>query len=677
MRGQLRYHPAMTEQNDILEISIATPLRRSFDYLLPNNVEQQHIKIGQRVQVPFGRRTQIGIVMQSKNHSDFGRDKLKAADCLLDDESWFTPQIIELCQWASVYYQHSLGDILLSCLPASMRKGKTITPPEQKPTEKKEQDRRPTLNGEQQHAVNNINQSNGFNIFLLEGITGSGKTEVYLNCIENIIKQGKQALVLVPEIGLTPQTVERFEKRFDVPISMLHSGMTDKKRSEQWVLARKGVSKIIIGTRSAILTPIPNLGIVIIDEEHDLSFKQQSGFRYCARSMAIMRAKIENIPIVLGTATPVLESLHNALTGRYQHLTLSMRAGVATQPHYHIIDIRHKKLEHGLSPKLLEKIRTHLDNNNQVLMFLNRRGFSPSLVCHDCGWTAECPHCDAKMTYHAHSNDLHCHHCATRRPRYPQCLSCKSRELVNIGMGTEKLEQILSELFSDVPVIRIDRDTTTKKNAMKKLLAQVQHGEKQILVGTQMLAKGHHFKNVTMVGILDADAGMLSADFRALERLGQTLLQVAGRAGREEKQGEVFIQTYCPNNPLLHVLLNEGYHPFAKAILQQRQLTQLPPYSFMVLIRAEGSSLIKPNTFLEDAKKIAAKYLNGNNIKMYGPVPASMVRKAGQFRTQLLLQSPSRKQLQQLLATIMTELDALPSGKKVRWSIDIDPQEIL
>lgn len=630
-----------------------------------------------RINVPFGKQTKVGILLNIKTESDFPIEKLKDIIEVLDDHSLFTDEIFALCLWASEYYHHAFGDILHACLPVLLRKDNRVNAfiADEKSDGLLNDVLLPTLNEEQEKALSIILKTEGFQTHLLEGVTGSGKTEIYLKCIEQALKEGKQALVLVPEIGLTPQTVSRFEKRFDVPIVLLHSKLTSKKRMMAWLQAFHNEAKIIIGTRSAIFTPLPNLGIIIMDEEHDLSFKQQSGFRYSARDLAIMRGKIENVPVVLGTATPSLESLHNAQRGRYTHIKLTKRAGNAIAPDFHIVDIRHKKLAEGLSDPMLSAIKKHTSHGNQVLIFLNRRGYAPTLICHDCGWVAECPHCDAKMTFHNFSNKLCCHHCGTQRTRYPKCLSCKSKELATLGMGTEKLEEVLESHFPDTPVIRIDSDTTRTKNSMQKKLDQIQEGSSQILIGTQMLAKGHHFANVTMVGIIDADFGLLSSDFRALERFGQTVLQVAGRAGREEKKGEVLIQTLCPHNPLLQQLLKEGYNPFANAILQQRRITHLPPFSFMVLIRAESKMLSKTNAFLDDAKKVATQQ-EYKNFKLFGPIPAAMLKKGGQYRAQLLIQSNNRAELQHWLKPFVESIETLKSSRGIRWSIDIDPQEL-
>ena len=426
------------------------------------------------------------------------------------------------------------------------------------------------LNPDQQHAIDHIikQRDEGFHAYVLEGVTGSGKTEVYLQIIEDIIKQGKQALVLVPEIGLTPQLLDRFLQRLDGRIAIMHSGLNDEERLQAWLHTQAGSADVIIGTRSAVFSPLLRAGVIIIDEEHDLSFKQQDGFRYSARDLAVKRARDLNIPIILGSATPSLETLFNALQGRYETLLLPERAGNAKPPTISLLDVRSQKMEHGLSAQLLHKMKEHLERDSQVLLFLNRRGFAPVLMCHECGWHALCPRCDAHMTLHQSSSSLRCHHCGTEQYKPQTCPKCKSEDLLQMGFGTERIEHALTELFPQFQVIRIDRDSTRRKGSMQKLLKEINNGKRQILIGTQMLAKGHHFPNVTLVGMLNADHGLYSSDFRASERMGQLILQVAGRAGREEKEGEVLIQTHHADHPLFKPLLKHDYPGFAKTLIE-------------------------------------------------------------------------------------------------------------
>jgi len=538
-------------------------------------------------------------------------------------------------------------------------------------------DMAPELNNEQRAAIGSVSANmEGFQAYLLDGVTGSGKTEVYLGIIEHALTQGRQALVLVPEISLTPQTVSRFQRRFDVPIAVMHSGLGKSERLDAWLAARNGEAKIVIGTRSALFTPMATLGVIIIDEEHDTSFKQSTGFRYHARDLAVLRARQLNIPIILGSATPSLESLVNVEQARYQKLILSHRTSTSTPPPIRTIDLRGQPIESGLSRSLLENITEHLERDEQVLLFLNRRGYAPTLCCHDCGWIADCPRCDAKLTLHAAKQQLRCHHCTTEQSMPAHCPECGSSELRALGQGTERIESTLSSQFPNVDIIRVDRDTTRRKDAMQTMLDKIHEGKKAILVGTQMLAKGHDFPNVTLVGILDADQGLFGIDFRASESMAQQIIQVAGRAGRADKPGKVLVQTYHPDHPLLQTLLTQGYPAFAQQAIQERREVELPPYSSMVLLRAEASQRTLPMEFLSKAYASAIQ-CGSQQIELLGPLPAPMERRAGRYRAQLLLQSKKRKPLQQLLKKLITELDKMPESRRVRWSIDVDPVDTL
>lgn len=534
---------------------------------------------------------------------------------------------------------------------------------------------KPTLSAEQAVAITSINQqSNCFNCFLLEGITGSGKTEVYLNILTPILAAGKQVLVIVPEIGLTPQTIQRFQARFNVPIYLKHSGLNARQQLDTWLHAKQNSGAIIIGTRSAIFSDFKDLGLIIIDEEHDASFKQQDGFRYHARDFAIKRAHQESIPIVLGSATPSLETLHNALQGKYQHLQLTERAGNAKPPQSSLINLAGLPLKSGLSPQLIELMHKHLDKNNQVILFLNRRGYAPVLMCHECGWLVKCQRCDAFYTYHKSANYLHCHHCTATLPVPYQCNDCGSTQLISTGVGTEQLEETLNILFPNHPTVRIDRDNTRKKDSFNSYLDDINKGKYKILLGTQMLAKGHHFSDVTLVALIDVDGALFSNDYRASERLAQLFTQVAGRAGREEKKGQVVLQTHHPEHCLLQDLVNNGYHEFSRNALQERLLAQLPPSTFQALLRAESNDATQAENFLSLCKQILNNVCEGNpKALILGPIPASMERRAGKYRFQLLLQSEQRSFITQALQQALGSFDALPEGRKVRWSIDVDP----
>ena len=533
-------------------------------------------------------------------------------------------------------------------------------------------DNRLTLNKQQALAFSQLLFQEGFNVWLLEGVTGSGKTEIYLQYIEEVLKKGKQVLVLVPEIGLTPQTVRRFQARFNVEIDVLHSNLNDTQRLNVWERARTGQSAILIGTRSALFTQFSNLGLIILDEEHDGSFKQQDGWRYHARDLGIVLAQKLNIPILLGSATPSLESVNNVQNGKYRHLVLSKRAGNATALRQFVIDLKHQRIQNGLSEPLLQRMQEHLEKGNQVLLFLNRRGFAPVLLCHECGWIDECHHCEKPYTYHQHQRVLRCHHCGAQKTVPIQCGHCGSTHLVTTGLGTEQLEETLKARFPQYNIARIDRDSTARKGKLEGYLEDIQQGKSQILIGTQMLAKGHHFPNVTLVALVNVDNALFSLDFRAEERLAQLYVQVAGRSGRAEKQGEVVLQTHYPDHPLLTTLLEKGYQAFAEETLKLRHNMGLPPFSFQALFKAQcRHSEEAENALSQLASFFYEQKIEG--LQVLGPIPAPFSKKAGQYRWQLLLQHASRKQLQTALSRYSPELI---KSSQVRLILDVDPLDL-
>lgn len=531
-----------------------------------------------------------------------------------------------------------------------------------------------TLHDEQARALQALEQAQGFSPFLLYGVTGSGKTEIYLQAIERTLQEGRQALVLVPEIGLTPQTLARFRARFRVPVHVLHSNLSDRERLDTWLHARAGTARIIIGTRSAVFTPLARAGLIIVDEEHDSSFKQQEGFRYHARDLAVARANREGVPIILGSATPALESLHNATLGRYRLLQLNQRAGKARPPRFELLDIRQQPLEAGLSQPLMQRMREHLDRGTQVLLFLNRRGFSPSLICDQCGTVVDCTRCDAHMTLHRTPPHLHCHHCDRQTPIPRACAQCGSTRLKPLGIGTERAEDALAHHFPDVPVLRVDRDSTARKQSLEKIMAQVHSGEPCILLGTQMLAKGHHFPRVTLVAILDADAGLFSADFRGMEKTAQLILQVAGRAGRADHPGEVVLQTLHADHPMLQTLLRNDYLSFALQELTQRRNAGLPPFAHHALLRGEATRQGWAEQFL---RQLAANTLEQfplpSGVQLIGPFPSPMEKRGGLFRAQLLITAQARGPLHALLDALIGQAQQHPQGRRVRWTLDVDP----
>lgn len=662
------------EKSIVLQVALPVPLRQYFDYLPPVDCDYKLLRPGIRMKVPFQRRELIGFFM-GLTETTLPIVRLKSVLAIIDKEPILPHDLFQLSLWAAGYYHEAIGSVMMNVLPTLLRQGKQplLSKRSNALLKGHATTQQLILNDSQNHAVSAIQAAlNHFKVFLLEGVTGSGKTEVYLQVIQSFLNQNKSVLVLVPEIGLTPQTIQRFCARFSVPLILLHSGLTERARLNGWIHAKEGQAKIIIGTRSAIFTPCQNLGLIIIDEEHDLSFKQQEGFRYHARDVAIMRAHFNRIPIILGTATPSLETLHKTHINKFQKCCLPVRAGNACLPEFNIIDIRRESLEQGLSQPLLKEISAHLALKNQVMLFLNRRGFAPILMCHACGYVVTCNRCDKGMTYHYQLERLFCHHCDAQKKVAKKCEACEET-LHFLGMGTERLELVLAKYFPSHSIVRIDRDNTKQRGSMEKLLAQIQAGEHQIIVGTQMLAKGHHFPNVTLVGIVDIDGGLFSHDFRGLERMAQLLLQVSGRAGRMEKPGKVMIQTHHPDHPLLQQLFKGSYQEFTQSMLKERKEAGLPPFTYLALFRAEAYQIDAATLFLNEVKEVMKIQ---PTLHILGPIPAPMPRRAGRYRVQLLLQAQDRKLLQQFLTEVMPQIEKIKIKSKVRWSLDIDPVEM-
>lgn len=534
----------------------------------------------------------------------------------------------------------------------------------------------PSLNAEQQQAVNTIDSASGSGgCFVLQGITGSGKTEVYLQAALATLARNQAVLILVPEIGLTPQFISRVRGRIDAPVTVLHSGLDNKQRKDNWLFAQSGQARVVIGTRSAIFAPIPQLGLIVVDEEHDPAFKQQEQMRYHARDLAILRAHQAKIPIVLGSATPASETLANLQRGNYQLLKLTQRATGQTLPTIKAVDLRSQQLQDYLSLALINRIKHHVAQGNQAMIFLNRRGVSPVLLCHECGWSADCPSCDSRMTLHRgqYRDLLRCHHCGHSQAAPQNCNSCGSGNLLSAGAGTAGLEETLNRLFPDQTVLRVDRDKTKNSKALHQALTQAAAGKADILVGTQMLAKGHHFPKLTLVGIVDADAGLYSSDYRAPERLAQQVIQVAGRAGREAP-GEVLIQTHMPDHPLLQAVLTQGYEHAVSQLLDERKQMALPPYSFMALVRISHRYSEKAEAF---GRAVAAlcKQIQPN-ATVLGPISAPMARKANRWRFQVLIQTSSRSERSALLQQLVPAADQHKLASGVRWSVDVDPLDL-
>lgn len=708
-----------------IKVAVPRPLHGTYDYRAPADMPAP--QPGCRVRVPFGRSEIIGIVIDNQCESSY--PKLKAISEQVDTQPLLDDHLLALAQWMADYYHHPLGEVLSTMLPAAARKGApdAITAADiwqvsaleftnsRAPTQQKlwqylhehgpqsgstlveagfkratlrtlrdtgyvEQTDAPlpaalspplAANEEQQRAIDQVLQARDrYAAFLLEGVTGSGKTEVYLQCIQAIVDAGAQALVLVPEIALTPQTVNRFRARF-AQVGSLHSGLTDNERMQTWLKCRAGQIKVLIGTRSALLAPFEKLGLIVVDEEHDGSYKQQDGLRYSARDLAAKRAHLLNIPLLLGSATPALETLHNVNQGRYSRLALRQRATGASMPSYHLLDMRGQTHQDGISNPLIHVIRRHLESRGQVLLFLNRRGYSPSLLCSACGWQAHCSDCDARLTLHQKPPQLVCHYCSLRFEIPDHCGECGQKALLPVGLGTQRTESGLAKLFPGTTIHRIDRDSVRTSAQLDQRFAAINSGEPCIMVGTQMLAKGHHFPNVTLVAIINADAGFASPDFRAPERTAQLIVQVAGRAGRAERAGEVFIQTYQPEHPQLQRLVNEGYEAFAQNELSQRIAAGMPPAQPMAMIRADAHAADTAIAFL-NACKTQLNQASDRPTLMWGPVAAPTARIANRLRYQLMLLGESRRQLHHTLKHLNLEP---PSN--LRWSIDIDPYDTL
>ncbi|WP_109125176.1 primosomal protein N' [Dyella sp. C11] len=718
----------------VLRVALPVPLPTLFDYLPPSHGDAV---AGSRVLVPFGKGKAVGVVVEANVESAVGNARLKRVLRVLDDAPLLDAELMATLARAADYWLGAPGEAYANALPLALREDRPLPEVDEEAwtltaagrsaldagsrrggsralldalsrgaqtaellhemlpgwrdaarrldqaglIERTRVDAAlplpvtaaPSLSDEQQQAVASITESLGrFQPFLLDGVTGSGKTEVYLALIEQVIAQGKQALLLVPEIGLAPQTVRRLRDRLGVAVQVLHSNLAEGDRARAWLRARSGEAKVILGTRSAIFTPLPHAGLIVVDEEHDSAYKQQEGFRYHARDLAILRGRALNVPVVLGSATPSLESLANVQAGRYNALHLRARPGAIRAPQVQIVDMRAQRLDHGLSPTLLAAVADTVARGEQVLVFRNRRGYAPVLLCYSCGWHAECPRCEHPMTFHAGRRALICHHCDYTTRMLAQCPSCFSPELKPQGQGTERLEEALAAQFPDVPVLRIDRETTRRRDAFEQLLEGLHEDKPAILVGTQMLAKGHDLPNLTLVAIVGVDEGLHSVDFRASERLSQLVVQVAGRAGRARKPGRVLLQTHHPDHPLLRQLLSQGYAASARTLLDERRSVQLPPFGHQVLLRADAHQREHVDAFLGEA----ANALAGTPVQLAGPMPAPMPLRAGRHRGQLLIEADTRAALHGALRPWYPALSALPSARRVRWSLDVDPIDL-
>jgi primosomal protein N' (replication factor Y) len=727
----------------VLRVALNVPLPKLFDYRPP--ATGADIQPGMRVQVPFGRKQLVGIVLQMAATSALPGERLRTVTEILDSAPLLDAGVLSLLTWAAEYYHHPIGAVIFGAIPGALRRGLPLIPRQQRwsataagrealaagqlqraprrqrllerlvkdgtdpatldeelprwrglaralvkrgwiareeiPVEEETggaQQHAPALRApplslrEEQHtAVEAVAGSLGsFAAIVLHGVTGSGKTEVYLQLVERVLAQGGAAMVLVPEISLTPQLVARFQERFATPLAVLHSGLSDSERLAAWRAARCGMARVVLGTRSAVLAPVPGLALIIVDEEHDTSFKQhEGGFHYSARDVAVARARRADVPVVLGSATPSLETLHNVSTGRYRRLVLQHRTGDAQPPRLALVDLRTHEASDGLSTPAVLAIERHLKEDGQVLVFLNRRGYAPALLCTACGWMAPCSECDARMTVHLSAQRLRCHHCGADFGLPARCPACGCA-VKPVGQGTERIEESLAARFPQVPLVRLDRDVVRKRGDVEEAVRRMQSGEARILVGTQMVTKGHDFPQLTLVVVLNADQGLFSCDFRGPERIAQTLIQVAGRAGRRSRPGEVLIQTELPTHPLLLSLLNQGYDGFARTALAERQESAWPPFSRLAAVRDSAPEAPAALAFLEEARALAAP---PPGVRLLGPVPAAMHKRAGRYHCQLLIESVDRGRLHHFLKSWLPRLSQLKSARPVRWALDVVP----
>ncbi len=716
----------------IAQVALDIPLAQRFDYLAG---ECTAADIGCRVRVPFGKGERTGILVALSHDSAWPTDQLKPVTARLDAEALLTPDILTLLHFCSDYYHYPLGPTLFAALPVALRRGREAR--QQAPTHWRlsplgqqqglllparassqralherlsandgcvpenglsPQERRllatwrkqgwleaasaaepatgfvHTLNAEQQKAIANIDAAQGrFESFLLHGVTGSGKTEVYLRLTQRVIDRGGQVLLLVPEIHLTPQLGAAFRQRFGAErVATLHSSLSNAERMHQWLLAGKGSARIVLGTRLAVFTPMPDLQLILVDEEHDSGFHQQEGLRYAARDVAVVRAQQRGCPIVLGSATPALESWHNAQTGRYQRISLTQRATAMTLPAVRLIDTRVHKPVEGVSPPLDLALQHNLARGQQSLVFINRRGYAPTLYCRECGWAAGCARCSARLVVHLRDRSLRCHHCGHQETMTPACPNCGNVDLHPGGTGTQRLEHHLHMRFPAARILRVDRDSTQGEARWQTMQDAIRGGEIDLLIGTQLLSKGHDFPGLTLVGIIGADDALYSTDFRAPERLFAQLMQVGGRAGRAHWPGEVLIQTRFPDHPLFQALQTQDYAGYAQVLLDERRAAGFPPFVHQAALRADAPKLTDALDFLHQAQKLAPEC---RGVTLFDPTPEAMPRKANRERALLLVQSPQRALLQRYLSDWMPALLTL-RGKQLRWHLDVDPQQL-
>lgn len=675
----LSTNPKSLPDSEFLYVRVAldVPLQKVFEYSLPEGVDA---RVGDRVAVRFGAQQKVGVVVEERVTPQLPAARVKPIVTLRDDAPRLPGDWLALIRFLSGYYQRPFGETVIGALPPRLRSIRPL------PRKALKQEARPVgsrfvprheLTDAQADVIQRV--ADGFNAFLLHGVTGSGKTEVYLHLLAKALERGMQALVLVPEISLTPQLEARFREAFpDAHLALMHSGLEDVARTSAWLAAARGEAGIVLGTRLAVLAPLPKLALIVVDEEHDPSFKQQEGLRYSARDAAVYRAKLAACPVILGTATPSLETWHNWTLGRYEKLELPERAAPGARlPVVRTIDLRDNALEQGFTSTIFEEIEKRLARREQSLVFINRRGYAPVLACEACGWTAGCARCTARMVLHAAggkrnpSGTLRCHHCGAEGAIPRACPTCGNVDLKAMGRGTQRVEETLAARFPGARILRIDRDSARRRAELSRTLEGIRRGEGDILVGTQLLAKGHDFPALTLVAVLNADTALMSTDYRAPERLFAVLAQVSGRAGRRERPGEVLIQTRYPGHPLFAALARHDYAGFAESQLADRRSAGFPPFVFEAALRAEAPKLETALTFLKDA---AASVRAPDEVRVFDPVPHLLTRRAGLERAQLVMQSTSRPALQDFLGVLSEKLFNTTS-RAVRWHLDVDPIE--
>ena len=653
----------------IVRVALDVPLARLFDYRAAGAGAAD---IGHRARVPFGRGAKVGVIVAVAAESDQPAEKVKPVDEILRDMPCLPSDWLALCEFASRYYRYPLGQVIGFALPPLLRQGKLPRRQKSAPPASAAASAPPLL-PEQRAAVAALTAAAGFEVFLLHGITGSGKTEVYLQTIAATLAHGGQALMLVPEIALTPQLEQRVSARFpNARVVSAHSGIGAAARARAFLAALDGSADIVLGTRLAVFMPLPRLALIVVDEEHDASFKQQDGLRYSARDLAVFRAKQRAVPIVLGSATPSLESFHHAAAGRYRLLELSRRAVADALPPVRLVDTRREKLHEGLSAQLLDALERCLGRGEQSLIFLNRRGYAPVLACSACGWISGCRRCAAHLVLHLADRRLRCHHCGFETAIPHACPDCGNQDIHPFGRGTQRLEAALAERFPDARVLRIDRDSANTPAKWQALLAQVHSAAADILVGTQMMAKGHDFPRLTLVGAIGADAALFAADFRAPERLFAQLLQVGGRSGRAQLPGEVLIQTEYPEHPLYRALADHDYRRFAHDQLAERREAGFPPFTHQALLRAEAPVMAEALAFLGQARQLAESWAEPG-VTLYDPVPMRLARRMNLERAQLLVESMQRPPLQAFLGRWHEALSGLRVSRRLHWHLDVDP----